>query len=66
MPPNDRESLDLIDDLAEAGETSVPDTHHRTKDYFTAHGNVMEFSAPEVEAVRKGLTMLENLILLMW
>jgi hypothetical protein len=27
-----------MDDLAEVGETPVPATHHRAKDYFTADG----------------------------
>jgi hypothetical protein len=35
-PPSEKERLDSMDDLAEAGETPVPSGHPKAKDYFTA------------------------------
>jgi len=36
-PPNERQNS--MDDVQEAGETPVPGTHQRAKDYFSADGN---------------------------
>ncbi|KAG0646524.1 hypothetical protein D0Z07_7389 [Hyphodiscus hymeniophilus] len=35
-PPSERERLDSMEDVAEAGETPVPSGHPKTKDYFTS------------------------------
>jgi hypothetical protein len=35
-PPSERERLDSMEDVAEAGETPVPAGHPKAKDYFTA------------------------------
>ncbi len=35
-PPSEKERLDSMEDLAEAGETPVPLGHPRMRDYFTA------------------------------
>lgn len=38
-PPGERERLDSMEDVAEAGETPVPGNHQLANDYFTADGN---------------------------
>jgi hypothetical protein len=35
-PPSEKERLDSMEDVAEAGETPVPSAHPKTKDYFAA------------------------------
>ena len=37
-PPSEKERLDSMDDVAEAGETPVPSGHPKAKDYFAATG----------------------------